>query len=237
MASAAASPAAKGSVMQPFQPAADQQVQMVDQNQLMDILTTIQRSLDVKESAIPANIKEVQKLDISESLGEILNADPQEGVINAVDRQASDVINLVTMLYEAIWDDESVPIPIKELIGRTQVTIIKVALSDNEFFNRENHPARAILNEYTAAGIGWTEVEKLEDDPLYQKIQNQVNQILLEYDDDISFFENLIDDFRTFRAKEAAKTRKLEQKILRANERQDRMEDIRELVTQKIEER
>ena len=116
----------------------------------------------------------------------MLKADQDDGVVNAVDRQSSDVINLVTMLYEAIWEDESVPIPIKELIGRTQVTIIKVALSDTEFFNRENHPARAILNEFAAAGIGWTEVEKLEEDPLYQKIQEQVNHILLEYDDDVA---------------------------------------------------
>ena len=230
---------AEGSVMQPFQPAAGQEVQMVDQNQLMEILSTIQKSLEVRESSsqIPENMEQVEKLNISESLGQILNADQQAGVINAVDRQSSDVINLVAMLYEAIWDDDSVPIPIKELIGRTQVTIIKVALSDNEFFNRENHPARAILNEYAAAGIGWTEVEKLEEDPLYQKIQQQVNQILLEYEDDISFFENLIEDFRSFRIKEAAKTRKLEQSILKADERHDRLEDIHELVTQKIDER
>lgn len=104
-----------GSAMQPFQPSAGQQVQMVDQNQLMEILSTIQRSLEVKEfnSPIPANMEQVEKLNISESLGEILKADQQPGVVNAVDRQSSDVINLVTMLYEAIWDDESVPIHIK----------------------------------------------------------------------------------------------------------------------------
>ncbi|MEX1237547.1 MAG: DUF1631 family protein, partial [Pseudomonadales bacterium] len=53
----------------------------------------------------------------------------------------------------------------------------------------------------------------------------------------VSFFEDIIKDFRTFRAREAAKTRVLEQRILRARERQDRLEDIHELVTQKINER
>jgi len=59
-----------GSVMQPFQIAAGQQVQMVDQNQLMEILSTIQKSLEVREtsSQILANMKEVEKLNISESL-------------------------------------------------------------------------------------------------------------------------------------------------------------------------
>lgn len=234
---------ARGSVMQPFQPNADQQVQMVDQAQLMEILTTIQKSLEVRDRDSPQGtnpaqkLEDVERLNISASLGEILTADQRDGVINAVDRQSSDVINLVTLLYEAIWDDDSVPIPIKELIGRTQVTIIKVALSDTEFFNREDHPARSILNEFAAAGIGWTEVEKLSQDPLYQKIQELVNKILIEYSGDVSFFEDLIKDFRSFLAREAAKTRRLEQSIMKAKERHDRVEDIHQLVTQKVEER
>jgi len=184
--------AAPGSVMQPFQPAAGQQVQMVDQVKLMEILGNIQQSLDAKASGvIPTAMQDVDRINISESLGEILGDVEDEGVVNAIDRQSSDVINLVTLLYEAIWQDDSVPIPIKELIGRTQITIIKVALTDHTFFNRDNHPARAILNEFAAAGIGWTEVEKLEEDPLYGKMQELVEKILSEYTDDISFFEDL----------------------------------------------
>ena len=227
--------------LQPFQPAPNQQVQMVDQAKLMEILSNIQKSLDAqstgKAGSIPTSLDEVERVDISESLGEILNTGQEDGVVNAVDRESSDVINLVTMLFGAIWDDDSVPIPIKELIGRTQITIIKVALSDTTFFNRENHPARAILNEFASAGIGWTEVEKLEEDPLYKKIQELVEKILAEYTDDISFFEDLIKDFRAFRAEESRKTRSLEQSIFEAKERQERLGDIHELVTQKISER
>ena len=227
------------SVMQTFQPAPGEQVQMVDQAQLMSILTNIQKTLEEKtiSTGIPQSADDVEKLNISESLGDMLQEGGDEGVINAVDQQSSDIINLVTLLYDAIWQDESVPIPIKELIGRTQITIIKVALSDTTFFNREDHPARMVLNDFAAAGIGWTEVEKLEDDPLYKKIQELVNKILTDYDGEIEFFENLVKNFRSFRAKEAATSRKLEQRILRAKERQERVEDIRELVTQKISER
>lgn len=231
------SPAA---VMQPFQPAPGEQVQMVDQAQLMNILTNIQSVLEERNEKlgdVPSSIEDVDKINISESLGEILQETQKDGVINAVDQQSSDIINLVTLLYDAIWQDESVPIPIKELIGRTQITIIKVALSDTDFFNRENHPARRILNEFASAGIGWTEVENLAEDPLYREIEELVSRIQREYDGEISFFENLIKKFRSFLAKEAARTKRLEQRILKAKERQERLEDIHELVTQKIEER
>ncbi|MFT7684773.1 MAG: hypothetical protein ACI9FB_000114 [Candidatus Azotimanducaceae bacterium] len=227
-------------VMQPFQPAPGEEVQMVDQAQLIQILTSIQGALEdrnQKTSDIPSNLEDVDKINISESLGEILQESQKEGVVSAVDQHSSDIINLVTLLYDAIWQDESVPIPIKELIGRTQITIIKVALSDTDFFNRENHPARRILNEFASAGIGWTAVEKLAEDPLYREIESLVNSIQRDFDGENVFFENLIKKFRSFLAKEAAKTKQLEQRIMKANERQERVEDIRELVTQKINER
>ena len=233
--STAGAPAA----MQPFQPQQGQSVQMVDQAKLMDILTDIQSKLNAAgPTAVPTSLDEIDRLDISRSLDEVLQtASEDDNTISAVDRQFSDIINLVSLLYEAIWDDVSVPIPIKELIGRTQITIIKVALADVEFFNNDNYPARTILNEFASAGIGWTEVEELEKDPLYRKIQELVDRILVDYTDDISFFEELIREFRSFRAREAAKTRQLEQRILRAKERKERLDDIHELVTQKIQER
>ena len=229
-------------IMQAFTPAPGEQVQLVDQAQLMSILSNIQKSLDERNLAdrdkdAKLDPAELQNLDIKSTLGELLKEGQDQGVVNAVDRQSSDIINLVTLLYEAIWDDDSVPIPIKELIGRTQITIIKVALSDTTFFNKENHPARMVLNEFAAAGIGWMEVDELQGDPLYQKVQQLVGRILAEYDGGVELFEEIIKDFRTFRAREAAKTRVLEQRILRAKERQERLSDINELVTQKITER
>ncbi len=236
---AAGSPGGTAPAMQPFQPQEGQVVQTVDQAKLMEILTNIQEKLTAAApAAVPGAIEDVEKLDISQSLGEFLvDSQEDENVVNAVDRQSSDIINLVTLLYEAIWQDPSVPIPIKELIGRTQITIIKVALADVEFFNNENHPARAILNEFAAAGIGWTEVEELEKDPMYLKMQELVERIFTEYQGENALFIELIDDFREFRAQEAAKTRQLEQRILKAEERKERLDDIHELVDQKIAER
>ena len=226
--------------MQPFQSAPGHEVQMVDQGQLMDILTNIQKALEERNDGrelVPSNLEDVEKVDISTSLGEILKEDQTEGVITAIDQHSSDIINLVTLLYDAIWQDESVPIAIKELIGRTRITIIKVALSDQTFFNNETHPARELLNEFAEAGIGWIEVDNLNDDPLYKQIEKSVGKFQTSYDGEVAFFDKLKNEFRSFRAKEAAKTRQLEQRILKNKESQERREDIHELVSQKIQER
>ncbi len=230
-----------GGVMQPFQPAPGEKVEMVDQAQLITLLTNIQNSLDQRndqQAAIPTNLDDIDKVDIGGSLGEMLKDNEEQGVVNAVDRQSSDIINLVTLLYDAIFQDFSVPIPIKELIGRTQITIIKVALSDTTFFDREDHPARMLLNEFAEAGIGWTEVDNLDEDPMYRKIEDLVVNIQQTYDgDNDSFFQDMIREFRKFKARQVTKTRKLEQRIQKSKERENRLDDITELVTQKINER
>ncbi|HIG40522.1 MAG: DUF1631 family protein [bacterium] len=226
-------------IMQPYQPAPGEEVQVVDQGQLMNILTNIQSGMEQKstqEANIPTNLDELETLDISESLGELMQEDQEEGVISALDQQSSDVINLVTLLYDAIFQDYAVPIPIKELIGRTQITIMKVALSDTAFFDREDHPVRTLLNDIATAGIGWTEVDDLAEDLLYKKVEEIVRRTQ-QYDGENSLFEDLIKDFKTFRARETAKTHRLEKRILKSTQSQDRLDDIHELVTQKIQER
>ena len=224
---------------QPFQLQEGQTLQMVDQPRLMEILSNIQEKLGAAGPPVAAStMEEVERLDIWQSLNEILQESQKEGnTIIAVDGDSSDIINLVTLLYEAIWQDPSVPIPIKELIGRTQITIIKVALADVGFFNNENHPARAILNEFASAGIGWTEVESLTKDPLYQKIQELVEIILSDLKQDNEFFEELIKGFRVFRAQEDAKNHQPGQRTLKASEQNNRLDDIHQLVSEKIEER
>ena len=220
-----------------LKPAAGEAVEMVDQQTLMTLLTNIQKSLDERDrKEIPNTVGDVEKLDVNGSLTEILQQG-ESGSAQVIDQQSADVINLVSLLFDAIWKDDSLAIPIKELIGRTQVTIIKVALSDTTFFNRENHPARRILNEFAEAGLGWTEVEHLNEDPLYQKIRELVNKLMADYNGEISFFDELVQEFKQFRAQEAAKTHRLEQRIMRAKERKERLDDIHELVTRKIAER
>jgi len=225
-------------------PANNETVVMVGQQELFDILTNIQQSLKIDGARSAGSTNEItnhelEKLDVPESINELLLQTQElgKGKANAVDQQSADIISLVSLLYEAIWQDNSVALPIKELIGRTQITILKVALSDTTFFNRENHPARSILNEFASAAIGWTEVRDLENDSLYQKMNELVSRMLIEYTDDIELFNKLLKDFRLFRARLAAKTHHLEQRIMRANEREERIEDIRELADQKIAER
>jgi len=65
------------------------------------------------------------------------------------------IIDIVSILFDFFLDDEMLPDPVKVLIGRLQIPILKAALIDNNFFNLQKHPARRLLDEISRASIGW----------------------------------------------------------------------------------
>jgi hypothetical protein len=117
------------------------------------------------------------------------------GVINQIDDETIDVIS---MIFDYILDDKTLPDFIKALIGRLQIPVLKVAIVDRGFFTDKLHPARLLLNELAYAGVGWTEESEAAKDRLYEKMGATVRRILDEFDNDVEIFANLLDDFRAF---------------------------------------
>lgn len=228
-------------IMQPVQFTLDkdptkQKVEVLETQRLMDILDNIQKG--GKQAPAKNGSELFDPYDINESLGNLLSKAQRENVILAVDRNSSDVINLVTMLYGAIWQDDSLPIPIKNLIGETQLTVTKLALTDTSFFNRENHPAREIINELANAGTGLLETEHLDQNPFFKKMRDLVTRVTTEYKGDNSLFDVSLSEFRRYVLKEEnEKLKQLEDQILKADDRQDCLDDIHELVSKRVNER
>lgn len=116
----------------------------------------------------------------------------------------NDTINLVSMLFEFILDDQSLPDSLKALIGRLQIPLLKVAVQDRNFFGTSGHPARRLLNELGSAALGWSGQDHDQRDKLYQKIEEVVHRLLNEFSDDPVIFADLLEDFVTFSAPNAA---------------------------------
>ncbi len=152
--------------------------------------------------------------------------------INELD---DDVINLVNMLFEFILDDHTLAAPMKALLGRLQIPILKVAIADKSFFSKGGHPARRLLNEMSAAAVGWLDEGK-ERDPLYEKINTIVQTLLTEFEDDVSIFGTLLTDFVSFIEKERRRASILEQRTLDAEDGKAKAEYARHIVAAHIEE-
>jgi Protein of unknown function (DUF1631) len=154
-------------------------------------------------------------------------------VINPVD---DDVINLVSMMFEFILDDRNLAVPMKALIGRLQIPLVKVAIADKTFFSKGGHPARRLLNEMAMASLGWqeSEEENQRKDSLYNKMQEMVNKILAEFDTDIGIFETLLIDFRAYLDREKRRSQILEQRTIDAEDGKAKSERARAIVNAEL---
>ncbi|MEP7062439.1 MAG: DUF1631 family protein [Betaproteobacteria bacterium] len=72
-------------------------------------------------------------------------------ITNPTDKITIDVISL---LFDYIFRDPSIPQSLRSLFGRLQVPIVKVALLDRTFFSDKAHPARQLLDHLAEAAIG-----------------------------------------------------------------------------------
>ncbi len=142
----------------------------------------------------------------------------------------SDTIDITSMLFEFILGDSNIPDNIKALIGRLQIPVLKVAVIDKTFFNRANHPARALINELAGAAIGVQSESLTSKDQLLQKTEVIVNKILTEFTDNVSIFEELLLDFRDFLLLEQKRSEAIEKKTRDVEESKVKVENAKALV-------
>src|SRR5690606_2716762 len=65
------------------------------------------------------------------------------------------------------------------------------------------HPARRLLDTLAAAAVGWYEGLP-QSDRLYDKIEEVVDRITHQFDNDVSLFTEVLEDFEAFIADEDA---------------------------------
>ncbi len=137
--------------------------------------------------------------------------------VNATDNQTIDV---VSMLFDFFFDDEALPAPIKVLIGRLQIPILKVAILDKDFFNQKKHPARKLLDSISRASLGWSESHK-DEQGLIDKTEEIVNFLINEFGEDIGVFEEAFINFENFMHQEDRQSEKAELELQQQEQAKD----------------
>lgn len=148
-----------------------------------------------------------------------------------------DTVNVLGMLFDYILNDKNLAIPMKALIGRLQIPIVKIAIIDKTFFEKSSHPARALLNELSSAGIGWSNAHELKRDSLYDKIESVVMRVLKEFSDGPELFESLLRDLRQFLNQDNKRSVLVEQHVKETERSKAKMQEaklqVQKLVNQK----
>jgi hypothetical protein len=138
-------------------------------------------------------------------------------------RPDEDIIDMVALIFDFILEDRNLPDPVKGLIARLQIPVVKVAIIEKSFFGRKNHPVRLLLNALAQAGIGLDTAEEIIDTPVYKKIENIVNRVLDEFDQNIGFFSDLLDEFMAFMEKETQRSRIAEERTRQVTQSKEQL--------------
>lgn len=204
-------------------------LQLVATDKLVNLLDSL-NSADITQDPSAPN-------DLTRTISQQLEATNDDGIMQAIDSNSADVINLINLLYEAIWEDSTVPIPVKELLGRTQITALKIALNEPDFFDSDNHLMRVLINELATAGISWTETENLDDDDMYAQMQSTVNKLISGFSGSSIYLKELLEEFRYFKRHKLLASQETENRLMQADDREERLDEIRQYARRKIVER
>ncbi|WP_232419630.1 DUF1631 family protein [Methyloversatilis discipulorum] len=149
-------------------------------------------------------------------------------------------VDIVAMLFDLIFDDANIADPIKALVGRLQIPLVKVAMLDRSFFSSKAHPARHLLDLISQAMLRWGR-DVGHDDPLYVKLAEIVDRILRDFERDMSLFEACNTDLESFiNALESEETQRAETAARLAEEREQerlRRDDARRAADDAVDDR
>ncbi len=196
----------------------------VSREQVISVLSGVQHSLPSAQG----NGSDLGVMNFKTLLIDQMSASGiEEPQLKRVD---DDVINLVSMLFEFILDDRQLQPTMKALIARLQIPMLKVAMLDRTFFNKDGHPARKLLNEIATAAIGWNEKPEGKRDPLKEKVEYIVQHLIDDFESDFSVFDELLSEFKRFVDVESRRGQLVEQRTRDAEEGMARNETSKEYV-------
>lgn len=121
-----------------------------------------------------------------------------QGALTAADEKS---IELLARIFDFILTEQSIPAEIRMLIGRLQVPLLKVALIDKDFFFKEQHPARRLIETLAKTGMS-LDRENGRNDPLYQVSEQIVERVQLEFDQQLELFSEVVAGLDAFIAEE-----------------------------------
>lgn len=155
--------------------------------ELINTLTDLQK----EGAAEGVDIKESVRLQI----GSKVQIDGQR---QPYSEQDETLIDVVAMFFDVILQDRHLPDVVRAMIAQLQIPILKVAMLDKEFFARKSHPARKFLNALSQAGLGVSERNHQIKSAVFDKMEELVARVLMDFDNDIELFAELLEEFDLF---------------------------------------
>lgn len=193
--------------------------------ELLKLLSFVQR--------LPVSSDSANGLDFERILASVQH---HRGMNVEIGRIEKETMGLVQMLFRFILKDQGLADPFRDLIGKMQVPVLKMALMDDQFLTEKRHPARRLLNELVSVAAQWQKGDSLTgDEPLLALMRTTVERILGQFDANGDVFKEALADFTSYVDKEKRRAAVLERRTVDAEDGKARAEHARKTVAAEIQ--
>jgi hypothetical protein len=131
-------------------------------------------------------------------------------------------LDIVSMLFDQIFDDPKVPAGVKALVGRLQIPILKIAIADKTIFSKKDHPARVLL-DILGDFAGHLPQDFDKGHPVYPKLDAILHELIEKFDEKVDIFVATNDKLRALVAEQEATQAKVTQAASREVEKREKL--------------
>ena len=147
------------------------------------------------------------------------------------------VVHLLDQLFDRIRKEPGVSGGLGRELRKLEVPILRIALQDSNFFTKEKHPARQLLNKITEASIGYSDDADFTSDPVGQAITNVANILNKSEPLDNEALGKLLMNFMALVEKERRGSSAREQRLVEEVAAKEKVNQAHQLVEATLAER
>ncbi|MGE5450259.1 MAG: DUF1631 family protein [Acidobacteriota bacterium] len=107
-------------------------------------------------------------------------------------------IEVVALLFQSILMEERLPAAIRVWFARLQMPVLRVAVTEPDFFATINHPARALIDRMGSCVMGFASGQQGDEDALHKEIRRIVQVVEAYPDTGRRVFQTVLTEFEKF---------------------------------------
>ncbi|MCG8429253.1 MAG: DUF1631 domain-containing protein [Chromatiales bacterium] len=201
-----------------------------DPGQVLSALTSLQHTHGLDQSIdVGATL-----YDIRTGLATTLREIQAENEERRIDQNDQDAIDVIAMLFEFILEDRNLHEAMRAELACLQIPMLKVAILDKRFFSNKAHPARRLLNSLAQAAVGWSEADGRGEETVYGRISRIVRRVVDEFENDLSLFEELNEEFNSYVVKESKGAEVAESRATQVTQGKEQLSQAKKQVREEI---
>ena len=213
---------------------AREEVQLVTTTDLLGVLSDMQRSALALGLSLADPVASARS-GLLDDLKKVLKLGQAGEPRRSLEDADLDTIDVISMLFDFIVNDRSIPDAMKALLIRLQIPMLKVALLDRGFFRNKTHPARLLLNQLSQVAFAWTDDGDRSEASLYGRVESIVSRVVVEFETDPGVFEALNRELSDYVHREQQSARMTEERTRQVSRGKEQLRTARRRVDREID--